>query len=116
MSNITQDPRISQRWLRRSHLLGYNAIQSVECQPMFQRQRFPPRRELTFNGLHAIISQKMQFFIQHNISIRTSEDKSMFSADEPCHFELKFVSTHLATVHKMDSCSVTFCPISLLHF
>lgn len=75
------------------YLLGYNTMQSVECQPMLQRNISPPslgsknkhlfscqflawliirprrwrryvspKRQLTFNALHNVISQKIVFF------------------------------------------------------
>jgi hypothetical protein len=72
------------------HLMGYNAVQSVECQPMFRRNKSSPssvphlffanfllslffrpwwwrryvfpKLRLTFNGLHGVISQKMVHF------------------------------------------------------
>jgi hypothetical protein len=70
--------------------LSYQAVQSVESQPAFWRnisspssftacfmlvsclawQHFPPKRWLTFNGLHGIISQMTEFFI--TTAVRTS--------------------------------------------
>jgi hypothetical protein len=71
------------------YLLGCNAVQSVECQPTFQmnisplsprsknkpakirvkqvaswrwRRYVAPKRWMTFNGLHGVISQNIVFF------------------------------------------------------
>jgi hypothetical protein len=74
------------------HLLGYNALKSVESQPAFRRNISPPssglknkrtrnQREstcryvplkprLTFNVLHGVISQKTVLFI--TTAVRTS--------------------------------------------
>jgi hypothetical protein len=51
------------------YLLGYKAVWSVECEPMFRRKISHPssesrnkpskKRRLTFNGLHGVISQKI---------------------------------------------------------
>jgi hypothetical protein len=43
--------------------LRYNAMKSVESQPTFRRQYIPPQRQMTSNGLHSVISQKIVLFI-----------------------------------------------------
>jgi hypothetical protein len=73
------------------YLLGYNALQSVESQPMFRRntfpplsgsknksipvwkqvaRQFPPKRRFVFNWIHGVISQKTVLFI--TTGVRTS--------------------------------------------
>jgi hypothetical protein len=52
------------------YLLEYNIVQSTESQPMFRRQHSPPKRGLTFNGLHSTVPQKTETFTA--TSVRTS--------------------------------------------
>jgi hypothetical protein len=47
------------------YLLGYKAVWSVERHPFggTRRLHLPPKHQLTCNGLHGIISQKIELFI-----------------------------------------------------
>jgi hypothetical protein len=47
------------------YLLAYNAIQAVESQPTCSTKTL-----VTFNGLHSIMSQKIELFI--TTAVRTS--------------------------------------------
>jgi hypothetical protein len=51
------------------YLLGYGAMSSIESQPTFL-EVVPPKRWMTFNGLHGVISQKIELFI--TTAVRTS--------------------------------------------
>jgi hypothetical protein len=66
------------------NLLGYNAVQSVESQSTFRRRHVPQKRRLTFNGMHGIISQKLELFINY-LSL---EDSDSTRCAEHCHFQI----------------------------
>jgi hypothetical protein len=36
--------------------------------PEYGGDIFPPKRQLTFEGLHGVVSQKIEFFIRHSVS------------------------------------------------
>jgi hypothetical protein len=63
-----QGPRISRtRNQRGSNLLSRWFIARFILRPWKWRRRVSPKRRFTFNGLHGILSQKIQLFTPYNI-------------------------------------------------
>jgi hypothetical protein len=50
----------------------------ISNKPALRKQKVPPKRLLTFNGLHGIISQKIQVFI--TTAVRASDPVTITSA------------------------------------